>query len=830
MSNRTLRTRFAAGVALATGLAGPVVVLAPQTYAAPAANQAIVSADFVTDEGTPEAGVPRNYAVNLAPSASDAQFADAKARAQAKGGVILAEYPQLRSFFVQAANGGFAGELNNDYAGVGIPTTSIGPTRQAPVTGDEIVVPNASAAAIAEATGSSQAIDSQLDDFTPDPRDTLAWGLTAIGAIEAQKVDVPRESVTVAVLDTGIDATHEDLRDQVDVSKSVGCQVNGIANTAPSAWADDHYHGTHVAGTIAAAHNGVGVDGVAPDVTLAAVKTSNVDGLFYPEYVTCGFVWVAEHDIDVTNNSYYVDPWAFWLPNESSQAAGLEVVTRAVNYSEEHGVLNIAAEGNSNDDHDNPTTDDESPNDLGEGNAIAGRNVAGGIDIPSMLPNVVSVSAVALPSGGDPATAQLIRSYFSNYGVNSVQVAAPGSQIYSTLPTSMKSAWGNLSGTSMASPHVAGVAGLLKSIHPDFTPAQLKELLFKQAGYTYDRLAEPTDGKEYRGAGLVNALAAVLKDQPKPTIGELEYSTDSTTWKPVAGASISGTASFRVTVKGPVTSATLDLGDLGTFTATGDGSFDGSVTVASSAIDLSQAVASDAQEATVTASITALGRNNDPKADDDVNASATIAVVAPQPESPDPSEATLKTSDSTLKSQNVFTAGTQMTLSVSGAPAGAKIVFEIHSDPVILPAVRASDEGFARTTWNIPANFPLGEHTVYARIGDTVLKSTVTIVADEKPSTNESEHSADKDKDPADGKDKSQAQGKAGAKDKTTPKAADKAMHKGKKGKAVGKSTGQGSLARTGADTTYALLGAFALALVGAGATAMRSRSRSRTE
>ena len=214
----------------------------------------------------------------------------------------------------------------------------------------------------------------------------------------------------------------------------MGCQINGIPSQNPADWKDDHYHGTHVAGTIAAAHNAYGVDGVAPSATIVAIKTSNEAGSFYPEYVACAFDWAAEHDIDVTNSSYYMDPYAFWMPTEGSQAAGLEAASRAIRYAKNHGVVNIAAEGNDNDDHDNPTIDKASPNDV-EGAAVE-RNVVGGIDVPAMVnDSVVSVAAVALPTGTDPATATLERSKFSNYGKNSVDVAAPGSRIWSTLPT-----------------------------------------------------------------------------------------------------------------------------------------------------------------------------------------------------------------------------------------------------------------------------------------------------------------------------------------------------------------------------------------------------------
>ena len=397
----------------------------------------------------------------------------------------------------------------------------------------------------------------------------------------------------------------------------MGCQINGIPSQNPADWKDDHYHGTHVAGTIAAAHNAYGVDGVAPSATIVAIKTSNEAGSFYPEYVAWVFDWAAEHDIDVTNSSYYMDPYAFWMPTEGSQAAGLEAASRAIRYAKNHGVVNIAAEGNDNDDHDNPTIDKASPNDV-EGAAVE-RNVGGGIDVPAMVnDSVVSVAAVALPTGTDPATATLERSKFSNYGKNTVDVAAPGSRIWSTLPTWKKDPpFGYLSGTSMASPHAAGVAALIKQIHPDYTPDQTIALLKKQAGYTYDRLAVPEDGKEYRGAGLVNARAAVLKDQPQPVVGNLEYSHDGATdWRPQADARVSGTVYVRTTVSGPVTAASLQVADKEPVTGTGTGAFTGNEVTLVAGPYVAADLVGDRPHVDIT--VSAEGRNKDSRAGDDV--------------------------------------------------------------------------------------------------------------------------------------------------------------------------------------------------------------------
>ena len=613
MHQRSWKALIAGGAALTVGLT-------LTAFGAPSHAEGVAG---ITSEARAQDEV-MNYAVNLPATASRYDFNAAVSKAS-ENGVVLAQYPEFNSFFVQSVKAAYAPDLGKSLVAAGISYDSIGPTRYKTVTGDEVrteqpTKTDAEANAVNEAAAEHEtglSADSQLNDFTPDEGDANAWGLSAIGAVEAQKVDVPRAAVTVAVMDTGIDPDHKDLKDRIDASRSVGCQVNGIPNQDPSAWKDDHYHGTHVAGTIAASHNGYGVDGVAPDATLIAIKTSNKAGSFYPEYVACAFDWAAEHNVDVSNSSYYMDPYAFWMPNEASQAAGLEGASRAVRYSKEHGVVNFAAEGNSNDDHDNPTIDKDSPNDV-EGAAVE-RNVAGGIDVPAMLgDSVLSVSALKLPTGADPATAKLERAGFSNYGKNSVDVAAPGQRIWSTMPTWEKDPpFGYLSGTSMASPHAAGVAALVKEIHPDYTADEVIALVKKQAGYTYDRLAEPTDGKEYRGAGLVNALDAVLKDQPKPVMGSVEYSYDGgTDWRPLADAHVAGMIYVRTTVTGPVTTATMKVEDQDSVTVEGTGEFTGNqVVLLGGPYDTSKLPA-DEPFASVT--VTAEGRNKDERADDDV--------------------------------------------------------------------------------------------------------------------------------------------------------------------------------------------------------------------
>lgn len=353
-------------------------------------------------------------------------------------------------------------------------------------------------------------------DGEADSLEHYQWGNRAVGADDAHTVSQGSAGITVGILDSGIDATHPDLDEQVDPSASVNCSNAGVPDQDPGAWADDHGHGTHVAGTVAAEDDGRGTVGIAPNVKVAAVKTGNVDGWFYPEYVVCGFVWAADHGIDVTNSSYYSDPMMYWCEDQPLQAPAIAAVQRAVDYATDNGVTNVAAAGNAATDLANLETDSTSPNDSEPIDRVIN---SGCVDMPAQLDGVVTVSATSTAPREDGAwyledlvtwevgDAQPL-AVFSNYGDGQIDVAAPGYPILSTVPTwyyddpaAAYEAWG---GTSMASPHAAGVAALLASEHPDASPAELTAMLEQQA---IDLGAPGYD--EFYGQGLVNAEAAV---------------------------------------------------------------------------------------------------------------------------------------------------------------------------------------------------------------------------------------------------------------------------------------------------------------------------------
>ena len=155
-----------------------------------------------------------------------------------------------------------------------------------------------------------------------------------IKADQAHEITDGSRDVLVGVLDSGIDPDHPDLAPNIDTDESVNCTDAGRLDRSATGWyPTTSDHGTHVAGTIAAARNGVGIVGVAPNVRMAAVKVVNDAGFIYPEYAVCGFVWAGMRGMDVTNNSYYVDPFMYYCEDQPDQYAAKEAVRRAVEWS-----------------------------------------------------------------------------------------------------------------------------------------------------------------------------------------------------------------------------------------------------------------------------------------------------------------------------------------------------------------------------------------------------------------------------------------------------------------------------------------------------------------
>ena len=365
----------------------------------------------------------------------------------------------------------------------------------------------------------------------------LQWDMNQIQAPAARAINGGSPSVLVGDIDTGLDYTHPDLAANVDDAASANC-VSGAAVPGKVAAMDDNGHGTHTAGTIAAARNGIGIVGVAPNVRIAGIKAGNADGFFFPEAVICAFVWAGTHNVNVTNNSYFADPWLFNCRNDPTQRALWAAERRAIAFAQQKGVLVVAAEGNQADDLAHPTQDATSPDDT---NPVL-RDIHNQCAVvPTEVPGVVGVTA--------NGNLQL-KSYYSSYGSGTADVVAPGGdrvlqvtpaapngRVLSTWPAAFPCArevidpsgatYCYLQGTSMASPHAAGVAALIESTgvtQPGAVASRLEN--------TADPLACPSDLSIYsffpaldngapqvctggtgynsfNGHGQVNALTAI---------------------------------------------------------------------------------------------------------------------------------------------------------------------------------------------------------------------------------------------------------------------------------------------------------------------------------
>ncbi len=473
----------ASAVALAVGLIGTAV--APAAAAPPAT------------------GAETTYVV-LAPQGKSTSKAEA--RVAAAGGTVVAAYDQIGVLVAKSTSTAFAEAV------VGAGVQSVASTDGLGTTLMEDEVIETVDSAVVEATG----------DPTGEPLWANQWDMAQIDVPAAHGVTTGDPSVVVGVLDSGIDATHPDLATQVAKDQSASC-IGGVVDTSEAAWSPTtSTHGTHVAGTIAAAINGIGIAGVAPGVKVASVKVVNDDGFIFPEAAICGYLWAADHGMPVTNNSYYIDPWEFNCVNDPRQRPVWQAVQRALSYSSAKGTLTVASAGNSNVDLQHKFIDSTSPNDGSY--PVEDRTITGACrDLPAEAPGVVTVSAVG-------PTEQ--KSYYSSYGQGVVDVTAPGgdtrfrtggasSTITDAVLSTVPGGWGWSQGTSMAGPHAAGVAALAISAHPGMKAGQLASFLERTAtpiacpeGVYEPRPGYPatcTGGERngFYGAGNVNAFNVV---------------------------------------------------------------------------------------------------------------------------------------------------------------------------------------------------------------------------------------------------------------------------------------------------------------------------------
>lgn len=283
-----------------------------------------------------------------------------------------------------------------------------------------------------------------------DPLVGQMWGLGRIAALEAWDVTQGQGKVVVIVFDTGADASHPDLAGKPYGGKS-------FVNT-PGDWRDGNGHGTHVAGTIAAAtNNGVGVAGVGYRLRFSVAQVLNAQG-------SGDTSRIAQAMIEATNA--VPDGWkAVFNFSLGCECPPPQILVDATNYAASRDIVLVAALGNNNAD-------------------TRARRF-----YPAALEQFISVSATDVNDS---------KATFSNWG--DPDISAPGVNILSTYPGNQ---YKPLSGTSMASPHVAGAAALVRTAHPTWTAAEVRQALLatarKPPGYT----------PLWHGAGIVDVGSAV---------------------------------------------------------------------------------------------------------------------------------------------------------------------------------------------------------------------------------------------------------------------------------------------------------------------------------
>jgi len=355
-----------------------------------------------------------------------------------------------------------------------------------------------------------------------EPLGVCQWNMALINATDSGSYShATGAGVTVGVIDSGIDLGHPDIAPNLNLDLSCSFIYDDTPTALPedigngdcsnkAAVQDYSGHGTHVASIIASPINGIGVAGVAPDATIVGLKACTGEGYCFADSVAAALRYAGDNGIDIVNLSLFADPYLYYCKSEAEQRAILKELESAARYAQQKGVLIVASAGNEVEDLQHPGIDDISP-DWPPGSEEV-RDVQNNCRVaPAELPGVMTVSS----SGpvGYPGYDLWIADY-SSVGMSRVDVTAPGGDYFRATGTAQDAVlaatsstgaifagfdplnssfpgitvldnngarYVYLNGTSMSSPHAAGVAALVKENHPEWGPGAVKAAVQRTA-------------------------------------------------------------------------------------------------------------------------------------------------------------------------------------------------------------------------------------------------------------------------------------------------------------------------------------------------------------
>ena len=515
--------------------------------------------------------------------ADGASAASARAAIKAAGGTVVKENTQVGVATVKSSNPSFI-------AAAGRQSALVGAARNRPIGKlPSGAAPKADVERLSAAERAAAKRSASTNGHAPgqEPLADKQWDMRMIDATPSgsYRVNQGSHGVMVGIIDTGVDGHHPDIKPNFNRALSRNfttdiplvdgpCEHPSCVDPADE---DDDGHGTHVAGLVGAALNGLGTAGAAPKVTLVNIRAGQDSGFFFLQPTVDAIVYAGLVGIDVINMSFFTDPWLFNCldnpadsPEEQLEQLTVRVATqRAINFARGHGVTPVAALGNEHTDLGNPTLDETSP-DFPPGTEKSRPVDNSCITVPTETRGVISISALG-PSG--------YKADYSNYGIEQTDFSAPGGWFrdyfglpqnrqvenlnLSPYPLNVAIANGDLNpdgtpntpfvlrdcrgstcalyqylqGTSMASPHAAGVAALIVSAHGKhdgqhggltLDPSAVERILTRTAKQTpcpsppnfaypddrdptFDGVCEGTLARNgIYGRGVVNALTAVL--------------------------------------------------------------------------------------------------------------------------------------------------------------------------------------------------------------------------------------------------------------------------------------------------------------------------------